>query len=187
MKLNVNQRTAGKKSESKQLRRAGQIPAVVYKRGKEIADNITLNGSEFEALLREIQPGRLSTQIFTLVDDKGKTRKVLLKEIQYHVTKYNVIHLDFEELVDDVPVNVKVPIECTGVVDCIGIKLGGVLRQVIRYLKVRCLPKDIPSAFVLDIRSMNQRETRRLSDLNLPETIRPLADLNEVAVAIVKR
>ncbi|QLH35668.1 MAG: 50S ribosomal protein L25/general stress protein Ctc [Parachlamydiaceae bacterium] len=187
MKLNVTKRTAGKKSESKQLRRAGQIPAIIYMRGKETADNITLKGFEFESLLRQIQPGRLSTQVFTLVDEQGKERKVLLKEIQYHVTKYDVIHLDFEELVDDVPVNVKVPIECTGVVDCIGIKLGGVLRQVIRFLKVRCLPKDIPSAFTLDIKDMEQRETRRLKDLNIPDTIRPLVDLNEVAVAIVKR
>lgn len=187
MKLNVTPRTAGKKSESKQLRRANQIPAVIYKRGKEISDNIVLKNSEFDDILRQILPGRLSTQVFTLIDEKGKERRGLLKEIQYHVTKYNVIHLDFEELVDDVPVNVKVPIECTGIVDCVGIKLGGVLRQVIRYLKVRCLPKDIPSAFVLDIRDMAQRETRRLKDLNIPETVRPLADLNEVAVAIVKR
>lgn len=186
MKLNVRTRTAGKKSESKQLRRAGQIPAIIYKRGKE-GHNIALTTSEFNAHMREIQPGRLSTQVFELVDETGKTHRALLKEIQYHVTKYDVIHLDFEELVDNVPVNVKVPIECTGIVDCIGIKLGGVLRQVIRHLKVRCLPKDIPSAFVLDIKSMQQRDTRRLKDLNIPQTIRPLVDLNEVAVAIVKR
>lgn len=187
MKLNVMKRTAGKKSESKQLRRAGQIPAIIYMRGKETADNIVIKNIEFDAILRQIQPGRLSTQVFKLVDEQGKERRALLKEIQYHVTKYNVIHLDFEELSDNVPINVKVPIECTGIVDCIGIKLGGVLRQVIRYLKVRCLPKDIPEAFVLDIRSMGQRETRRLSDLNIPETIRPLVDLDEVAIAIVKR
>lgn len=187
MKLNVTKRTAGKKSESKQLRRAGQIPAIIYMRGKEQADNIVLNSTEFNAFLRQVQPGRLSTQVFTLVDENGKERRALLKEIQYHVTRYDVLHLDFEELVDNVPVNVKVPIECVGVVDCVGIKLGGVLRQVIRYLKVRCLPKDIPASFVLDIRNMAQRETRRLKDLNIPETIRPLVDLNEVAVAIVKR
>ena len=187
MKLNVISRTAGKKSASKQLRRAGQIPAVVYMRGKETAENIAVKISEFESVLRQVQPGRLSTLIFTLVDEKGKVHRVLLKEIQYHVTKYNVIHLDFEELVDNVPVNVKVPIECVGIVDCVGIKLGGVLRQVIRYLKVRCLPQNIPSAFTLDIRNLGQRETRRLMDLDIPETVRPLTDLNEVAIAIVKR
>ncbi len=187
MKLNIITRTAGKKSESKKLRRAGQIPAIIYKRGKEAADTIVLDNVDFDAFLRQIQPGRLSTQIFTLVDENGSERRALLKEIQYHVTKYSVMHLDFEELVEDVPVNVKVPIECTGIVDCIGIKLGGVLRQVIRYLKVRCLPKDIPPAFIIDIRNMGQRDTKRLIDLDIPQTIRPLVDLNEVAIAIVKR
>lgn len=187
MKLNITKRTAGKKTESKKLRRAGQIPANLYKCGKEAADNIALDTSEFDAHLRQLQPGRLSTQIFLLTDEKGNEHRALLKEIQYHATNYKVIHLDFEELVDNVPVNVKVPIECTGVVDCVGIKLGGVLRQVIRYLKVRCLPTDIPPAFVFDVRNMNQRDTRRLKDLNIPETVKPLVNLNEVAVAIVKR
>lgn len=186
MKLNVRTRTAGKKSESKQLRRAGQIPAIIYLRGKN-AQNIALTTSELNAHLRQVQPGRLSTQVFELADETGKTHRALLKEIQYHVTRYDIIHLDFEELVESVPVNVKVPIECTGIADCVGIKLGGVLRQVIRHIKVRCLPKDIPSSFVLDIRSMQQRDTRRLKDLSIPQSIRPLMNLNEVAVAIVKR
>ncbi len=100
---------------------------------------------------------------------------------------YSVIHLDFEELHSDVPVTVKVPIEMTGVVDCIGVKLGGILRQVIRHVKVRCLPKDIPSCFYLDVKSLDLRQSRRLNDLEIPETLRPLVDLNEVAVLIAKR
>ena len=186
MKLKVSTRAAQKKSESKQLRRAGRIPAVIYSRGKE-ASNLALDNNELSALVRQVQPGRLSTQVFELVDENGKERCALLKEIQYHPTTYDILHLDFEELIENLPVNVKVPIECTGVVDCVGIKLGGVLRQVIRHLKVRCLPKDIPAAFVLDIRSMGQRETRRLKDLEIPQSVKPLVDLNEVAVAIVKR
>ena len=186
MKLNVIKRSAARKSESKQLRRAGQIPASVCSRGKE-ADNIAVNNADFNAIVRQLLPGRLSTQIFELVDESGKARKALLKEIQYHVTTYDIVHLDFEELIENEPVNVKVPIECVGVVDCVGVKLGGVLRQVIRTLKVRCLPKDIPSAFVLDVRTMGQRDTRRLSDLDIPQSVRPLVNLNEVAVAIVKR
>ena len=79
MKLNVTKRTAGKKSETKQLRRAGHIPAIIYSRGKETADNVALKSFEFNVILRQIQPGRLSTQIFTLVDEKGKQRRALVK------------------------------------------------------------------------------------------------------------
>lgn len=186
MKLQVFKRSADKKSETSKLRRAGHIPATIYQKGKD-ADNIAVLNSEFGTVLREVQPGRLSTQIISLVDDKGNERRALLKEIQRNVVTYDVIHLDFEELNDKLPVGVKVPIECTGVADCVGVKLGGAIRQVIRYVKVRCLPKDIPQAFYVDVKALNIGETRRLAELAIPNTVKPLADLNEVAVAIVKR
>ena len=129
----------------------------------------------------------MPTSVFTLVDDKGKERKAIIKDIQYNVTNYQVIHLDFEELLDDIKVNIKVPIEFIGAAESPGVKLGGVVRQVIRHLKVRCLPKDIPTYFLLDVKDLGPRQSKRLKDLNIPQTIRPLADLNEVALVIVKR
>lgn len=186
MKLSYSKRDAARKSESKNIRRNGSIPAVVYSRG-ENAQHITVGGNAFTALLREVLPGRLSTTIFNLDCEGGKAKRAILKEIQYHPTTYDVVHLDFEELFDDHKINVKIPIECIGTAECPGIKLGGVLRQVIRSFPVSCLPKDMPAAFQMDVRTMNMRDARRLSDLTIPETLRPLVDLNEVVVAIVKR
>lgn len=186
MKLKVTKRSTGKKSEAKEIRLVGHIPAVIYVKGKS-GENIVVNAVEFDAIVRNVKQGRLSTTKLTLVDENGNERPVFIKDIQYNRTNYNVIHLDFEELHDDVKVNVNVPIECIGVVECVGIKLGGVLRQVIRYLKVRCLPKDIPDVLELDVRNLGIRETKRLIDLDIPPDVRPLANLNEVAVAIVKR
>lgn len=186
MKLQITKRSAERKSEATKLRREGFIPAVIYVRGKN-AENVTIKSAELQTLMRNIQPGRLSTHKFTLVEENGKERHAILKDIQYNVTNYNVIHLDFEELHDNEYINVKVPIECTGIVDCVGIKLGGVPRQVIRKLRVRCLPKDMPSAFYLDIKSLALFESKRLSDLDIPNDIRPLANMNEVAIVIVKR
>ena len=186
MKLQVFKRSADKKSETSKLRRAGHIPATIYQKGKN-AENIAILSNEFAALLRQVQPGRLSTQIITLVDDKGNENRAILKEIQRNIVTYEIIHLDFEELNDKQTIGVKVPVECTGVADCVGVKLGGAVRQVIRYVKVRCLPKDIPTAFYVDVKNLNIGEARRLSELDIPNTVRPIADLNEVAVAIVKR
>lgn len=186
MKLQIQKRSGEKKSEALRLRRAGGIPAVIYHKGQE-AESISVLTSEYSAAIRQVIPGRLSTTVFSLVDAHGKARKAILKEIQYHPTTYDIIHLDFEELHDNVPVNVKVPIECTGIVDCIGIKLGGSLRQVIRKARVRCLPKDIPSAFTVDIKNMNVKDVRRLRDLGMPETVKSLDNPKEVAIAIVKR
>lgn len=186
MKLQVKKRTAAKKSEIKAIRREGNIPAVVYIRGKE-GETISVDGTEFNALLRQVQSGRLSTTLFELEEKGMHKRRAVLKEITYDPVTYQVIHLDFEELNDKDPITVKVPIELVGVVDCIGVKLGGVLRQVIRSVRVRCLPKDIPSAFQVDIKNMGINEVRRLVDLDIPQTVRSLVDTNEVAIVIGKR
>lgn len=186
MKLQTVKRAKDNKSEVKKLRREGFIPAVLYIKG-EVGDKLAVNRSEFGSYLRHVKPGHLPTTIFTLTDENGRERRVLIKDIQYEVTTYAVIHLDFEELVEGQKVNVKVPIECTGAAECLGIKLGGVLRQVIRHVRVRCLPKDLPSFFELDVRELGIKQSKRLSELTIPSTVRPLANLNEVVAVIVKR
>lgn len=186
MKLQMVSRAPGKRSAINATRREGNIPAIIYVEG-QAGEAVAVQQSDFMAALRQVQPGHLPTKIFTLTGGKGKERRVIIKDIQYHPTTYNVLHLDFEELHDDTKINVKIPIECTGIVDCIGIKLGGVLRQVIRHLNVRCLPKDIPSMIEVDIREMNLGDSKRLSDLDIPKNVRPLVDLNEIALVIGRR
>lgn len=186
MKLQVVPRQAKKKSEVTRLRREGYIPAILYVREKE-GETLAVKSSEFSTYLRQVKSGHLPTTIFTLTDKNGKERRAIIKDIQYKVTNYDVIHLDFEELLDDFKVNAKVPIECTGSAECIGIKLGGALRQVIRHVRVRCLPKDLPSFFELDIKELGIKQSKRLSDIQIPETVRPLMKLNEVVAVIVKR
>lgn len=186
MKLHVVKRAAKKKCEAKKLRREGFIPAVLYSK-KGSGETLSVNAVEFAAFLRHVEPGHLPTSIFTIVDESGAERRVLVKEIQYNIINYAVTHLDFEELFDDQKINVKIPIVCTGQIECIGIKLGGVLRQVIRHLKVRCLGKDIQKSLDLNIQELGMRQSKRLSDLEIPETMYPLMDLSEVVAVIVKR
>lgn len=186
MKLQVFERSVEKKREAKRIRRSGNIPAVVYTKG-EASQHISLNGAEFSALLRKVIPGHLPTTVFDLVDSKGKTRRALVKDIQYKPTTYDVHHLDFEELIPKEPVNVKVPIVCIGTMDCVGVKLGGVVRQVIRHTRVSCPSELIPTHFEIDVKELNLAQYRRLSDLSIPKEMRPLDNLNEVAVVIVKR
>lgn len=185
MKLTVSNRAGTKKSSVKEIRRQGDIPAVLYSKTKA-CEPITISGTEFKTILRELKAGRLPTTVFTLHFGKQE-RRAIIKDIQYQLTTYQVIHLDFEELHEEVPVSVKVPITVTGAADCVGIKLGGFLRQVIRYVKVECLPKKIPSEFQIDVQDLGIRQSKRLSDIVMPSGIRPLASLNEVIVVIAKR
>jgi large subunit ribosomal protein L25 len=186
MKLHVTKRSNEQRNEAKRLRREGKIPAVVYNRGKE-SDAVSLEAAAFDALLRKIPKGRLPTTVFSLIGEGGKERRAIIKDIQYHVTTYAIEHLDFEVLSEEVPVSVKVPIECAGVVDCIGVKQGGVLRTVMRHVRVRCLPKDIPSSFVVNVADLEMLNTKRLKHLSIPQTIRLMASENDVAVIVAKR
>jgi large subunit ribosomal protein L25 len=185
MKLAVKQRVSEKKKDIKEIRREGNIPAILYS-SKTEPEKLIVSGAEFDTILREMQPGRLPTSVFLLTDGV-KERRAIIKDIQYHLTTYHVSHIDFEELVENIPVCVKVPIHCTGVIDCAGVKLGGFLRQVIRHLKVECLPKNIPSEFLVDVKDLGIRQSKRLKDLAMPKGVRPLANLEEVVVVVAKR
>lgn len=186
MKLEIKERAGKSKSEVNSLRRNGRIPSILYVRGKE-GVKLSVDQAELQAHMRTIPQGFLSTCVFNLVDENGKERRAIIKEIQYHRTTYDMIHLDFEELHDKTPINVKVPIEFTHVADCVGIKLGGVLRKVIRSLKVRCFPKDLPKKFQINVQELSINQSKRLSAITMPEGVRPLMDLKEVACVIAKR
>lgn len=185
MKLSVFKRNAGKKSEAKQIRREGNIPGILYGQN-QAGEPIYIKGEEFQAILRQLKNGRLATTVFELQEGSTK-RKAVVKEVQYHVATYAIEHIDFILLSDDVPVSINVPIQILGAADCAGIKLGGFLRQAIRTLKVSCLPKHIPQEFTVDVRDMNITESKRLADIELPATVKPLAKMNEVAIVIAKK
>ena len=184
MELAVFERTR-KKSETKKIRLKEGIPAVVYFVNKP-SESIFLNKKDLEAILRKIKKGRLATTLFTL-KGKKETFQALIKEVQYHKTSYKILHIDFLKLSDDRDVNVRVPIECVGAEKCVGVKLGGALRQIVRYLKVRCLPKDIPNKFEIDVSSLKMFQSKKLGDIAIPKSVRPIGNLREVAVTVSKR
>ncbi|MGB7127463.1 MAG: 50S ribosomal protein L25 [Candidatus Rhabdochlamydia sp.] len=185
MKLVVKPRFSQKKSEVKQIRSVGDIPAVIYSLKKEPA-SLIVNGQEFDAVLRQMQPGHLPITVFTL-SDGVKECQAIIKEIQYHVITYKVSHIDFQELTD-VDVNVKVPVNCIGTMECIGVKLGGVVRQVMRHVRVKCQPKHIPTKFDIDVKSANIGNSLRVKDLQgITSDVTVLAKDHDVVAVIAKR
>lgn len=185
MELNIETRVGKKKSEVKKLRREGKIPAVLYSQGK-VGETIVVEANAIKKVLQKIVPGTLSTTIFTLGNGKSK-KQAIIKDIQYNITTYDVIHLDFVELLDKVPVELNVPIQFTGAMECIGVKQGGGLRQVIRTLKVRCLPKYIPTHFVVDVKDLGLGESKKLMDIALPDQVIPVSNLNEIVAVVAKQ
>jgi len=184
MKLTVKARGAQKKESLNELRRKGGIPAVLYSKGRP-AESVYIDSIEFSAHLRALKSGHLPTTIFILEEGKNQ-RRAIIKDIQRNIITYQVSHIDFEEIVDGTPIHLKVPITLTNVLECTGVKLGGILRQVIRYVKVECLPRDIPKEFTLDVKDLGVKQKSRLSEIKLPEGVKPLIRMNEVVVIIAK-
>ncbi len=185
MKVKISKRAGKLKSELSQLRHQKHVPGVIYGKGREV-ETIAVDGVDFGAALRHMKKGHLATTIFELEQD-GKVIKAIAKDIQYHPVTYRLLHVDFIELQDEQPVNVNVPVEYIGIAECSGIKLGGFLRQVIRSVRVRCLPKDIPTQFNLDITEMGIGNTKRISDIDMPQGVKPLVGTKDVVVTIAKR
>ena len=185
MRLKTFKRQVGSKGLLNKLRREGSIPAVVYSKGKK-GEHIYLDGAEFKASLRCIDEGYLSTMVFDL-EGEGFNGQVIVKDIQYNIISYDVIHLDFLQLYDEETVVVNVPIECVGANDCVGVKLGGVLRQVIRSMKIKCPSNNIPRKLEVDVSNLSVNQSLRLRDLAIPSYVEPIVDMNEVVVVIAKR
>jgi large subunit ribosomal protein L25 len=186
VEIHIKKRTGATKGETGRLRADGMVPAVIYAHGKT-AENICLNAVAFDTVLRNLQSGFLPTTIFSLVGEDGKKRRAIIKDIQYQVTTYKVIHLDFLELQDKVMVEFNVPVECLGQTDCVGVKAGGFLRSLMRHVKVRCLPAHIPSHFEIDVRNLGLNQVKRTSELAIPAHVQVLARPDDVIVTVVKR
>ena len=186
MKLAITPRTSETKREAKRLRLNKKIPAVLYHRGKESAP-IAIDKLEFEALMRSVPKGQLSTVVFALNDQEGKELHAVIKEVQYNKTTYEVEHLDFAKVDSQSRINVNIPVVLANVVDCVGVKMGGQIRQLVRQIKVNCPGDKIPTAFVIDVKDMNVEEIKKIKDLDVAKDLRPIISPNEVIVMIAKK
>jgi large subunit ribosomal protein L25 len=186
MKLAITPRTSEKKREAKRLRVNKKIPACLYNRGEK-SSAIAIDKLEFDALLRSIPKGQLSTVVFALNDGQGQEFNAVIKEIQYNKTSYEVEHLDFAKVEGKERITVNVPVVLANVVDCAGVKMGGQIRLLIRQIKVNCPGDKIPTSFVIDVKDMNVEQMKKIADLNLDKDLRPIISPNEVILMIAKK
>lgn len=159
--LKVETRDGRGKSAARQLRREGRVPGNLY--GHDIdAEAVSADARELGALV-----GSISVEN-TLVDlkvDGGKARKVLIREIQRHPVRPDILHVDFFEINVDEKITVAVPLHLVGTPT--GVKnAGGVLQQVRHEIEVECLPGEIPESFEIDVTGLEIGDSLHVSDLS---------------------
>ena len=168
--LSAQARGNGGKGVARKLRGDGRVPAVVYGHGRE-PQALSSNPRELERLLDHISAENTVIDL----DIDGKASRTLIREIQRHPFKRQILHVDFQELVAGEKVTVSIPIVLVGVPD--GVRMdGGILDQTMRELEVEVDPSNIPNHVELDVTKLTIGSSIHVSDLSLPEGVDVLAD-----------
>jgi len=171
-------REAVGKGAARTLRSKGQVPAVIYGHGRE-PQPLSLNARDLDKMLGHIQAE--STVIEVSVG--GTTSKTLIREIQRHPIKRQILHVDFQALVAGEKVTVSIPIVLIGIPE--GVRLeGGVLDHTLRELEIEVDPSNIPDHVELDVTNMVIGDSLHVSDIKVPEGVEML-DGPETSVAVL--
>jgi large subunit ribosomal protein L25 len=176
--FNATARDQAGKGAARTLRSKGLIPAVIYGHGRD-PQSLSLNARDLDKLLGHIQAE--STVIEVSVG--GTTSKTLIREIQRHPIKRQILHVDFQALVAGEKVTVSIPIVLEGIPE--GVRLGGgVLDQTLRELEIEVDPSSIPDHIEFDVTNMVIGDSVHVSDLKMPEGVEVLDD-PETSVAVL--
>ena len=175
--LNATPRADVGKGAARKLRASLRIPGVVYGHHRE-ATPLAIDGRELEKLLGSIAPGTTVVEL----NLGGRMSKTLIREIQRHPFKRQVLHIDFQELVAGEKITVNVPIVLVGT--AAGVKDGGTVEEVMREVSIEVDPANIPSHFEIDISALGINDSVHVSDIKVPEGIEVLDDV-EATVAVV--
>ena len=162
----AEKRTDVGKGASRRLRRTGKIPGIVYG-GDDSAMMITLPHNE---MVHHLEHEAFYSHILNLTID-GKKQKVVLKDLQRHVYKPEVLHVDFQRVSDKEKLTMNVPIHFKNEEKCAGVKAGGVISHVMSELEIQCLPKDLPEFIEIDMLEVELGSSIHLGEIALPEGV----------------
>ena len=164
------------KVATKEVRRNGEIPAVLY----GLKDNLSF--SVCADNLKDILTAKGQNALIDLNLEGNKKRKVILKEFQSHPLKERWVHVDFLEVDVVKPVKVNVDVHLIG--KSAGEKMGGLVHQVLKSIHVECLPTDIPQSVDLDVTAVELGQVLHVSDLSIPDKVKILHEPNEAIVSV---
>jgi large subunit ribosomal protein L25 len=174
-KLNVDIRKEHGTSAARRTRLQNKVPAVVYHSGIEATplsvDKISLN--------KALRTGQMIFEVN--VEDKNQF--VLVKEIQYHPVTDEIIHIDFQKVKEDEKISLEVAIRSTG--EAQGVKLGGLLVQMLNSVTVKCRPAEIPEFLEIDVTDMEMSTNLFVKDITLPSDVEMIT-AQDIAVVSVQ-
>jgi len=177
--LAVEERSERGSRESRRLRRAGFVPAVLY--GASHPDPVSLKVAALD--LRHLLVD--GSALFDVKIGGEKSVPAILKDRQDHPVRDEVVHVDFLEVRLDEKIHATVAIELEGAEEAPGVKEGGVLDQSTREVNIEALPTDIPERIVVSVSHMDMGDTLTLDAIPAPEGVEYLDPPEEITIASV--
>ena len=165
--FNAQPRTLQGTGASRRLRKAGRVPGVVYG-GEKPAQAIDIDHNEIWHKLRK-EAFHSSVLNMNL---GGASETVLLRDIQMHPFKRQILHLDFQRIDATHQIHQKVPLHFINADIAPGVKLqGGIVSHVINELDVKCLPGDLPEFIEVDLKELSAGHSIHVTALKLPKGV----------------
>jgi large subunit ribosomal protein L25 len=170
------------RAKANDLRDKGFIPAVIYSEGKE-SYAIKVSHKELLGLLHQHHLENAIINLKIKDDKKKKSRSCLIKDIQYHPVKSNIIHVDFNEISLTKAIKVNVPVAVKG--EPAGVKQeGGSLEHILWEIEIECLPTDIPKNIELDVSALKIGDSIHIKEVAFPANVKVLNDPDSIIVSV---
>jgi large subunit ribosomal protein L25 len=165
--LQFETRAALGTSGNRRLRREGRVPAIVYGAGRDPRP-ISLDQN---SLFRHMERQAFFTSIITLSEGQN-SQPVIVKHVHFHPVKRQILHMDFQRILEDEKITLDVPIRFIGEAASKGVKLqGGEIAHLLTEIEVSCLPKDLPEFIEFDVTELELNQLVHLSSIKPPEGV----------------
>ena len=158
------------KSAAKRARRTGNVPAVIYG-GHSDPQMLLINHNE---VIKHLAHEAVYSHVLDITVD-GKTEKAVLKGVQRHPAKFQVLHMDFLRVTMSEALKVHVPLHFINEHASIGGKKGGIVTHAMIDVEVSCLPAALPDYIEVDLTGLDIGESAHLSDIILPAGVEIVA------------
>lgn len=165
-KLSARVRSEFGKGPVGRMRRAGRIPGVVYRAGREPV-SLDIDAEELGRMMKHAASEHILLEL-TVAGEEGP-RSVLIEEIQRDILTDGILHIDFHEVSLTEKLRARIPVEPRGA--AAGAKEGGTLEQVLHEIEVECLPHDLPGALDVDVSPLRVGDTLHVRDLKAPDGV----------------
>jgi large subunit ribosomal protein L25 len=168
--LNTQKRTQQGSGASRRLRRANRVPGILYG-GSAAPESIELDHNE---LLLALRKEAFHSSLISLKSSGGE-QIVLLRDVQMHAYRPQVLHVDFQRIDATQVLHQKVPLHFINADLAPGVKLGGgVVSHAMTEVDVSCLPKDLPAFIEVDLQEMKAGQSLHVSQLVYPQGVKPV-------------